>query len=86
MVLTLQQKHVEGLNSSLAQSAAKQWLAKVCPERTNYTFHETFSFLSKAEFLNHNFGSRYATKSIKSSEDSDDSLVSNKSLIQKMAR
>jgi len=26
------------LNSSLAQSAAELWLAKVCPERANYAF------------------------------------------------
>jgi len=28
------------LNSSLAQSAAELWLAKVCPERANYAFSE----------------------------------------------
>jgi len=30
------------LNSSLAQSAAELWLAKVCPERANYAFSEKF--------------------------------------------
>jgi len=30
------------LNSSLAQSAAELWLAKVCPERVNYAFSEKF--------------------------------------------
>jgi len=32
----------QGLNSSLAQSAAELWLAKVCPERENYAFSEKF--------------------------------------------
>jgi len=40
----------EGLNSSLAQSAAQLWLAEFCPERANYTFFETFSVLSKTGF------------------------------------
>jgi len=35
-------------------------------------------------FLGHDFGSRYARKPIKGSEDSDDSLVSNKILSQKL--
>jgi len=30
------------LNSSLAQSAAELWLAKVCPEMANYAFSEKF--------------------------------------------
>jgi len=30
------------LNSSLAQSAAELWLAKVCPKRANYAFSEKF--------------------------------------------
>jgi len=34
--------NLEGLNSSLAQTAAKLWLAKVCPERANYALGETF--------------------------------------------
>jgi len=34
------------------------------------------------ELLNHNFGFRYARKSIKGSKDADDSLVSKKSLSQ----
>ena len=37
-------------------------------------------------FLSHNFGSRYARKSIKVSKDSDDNLVYKKYLNQKMAR
>jgi len=35
-------------------------------------------------FLWHNFGSRYARKPIKSSKDSDDSLISKKNLSQKI--
>jgi len=41
---------LQGLNSSLAQSAAELWLAKVWPEMANYTFCETFRFLSKMSF------------------------------------
>jgi len=41
--------------------------------------------LSKTGFLNQNFGSRYASKSIKGSKDADFSLVSKKTLSQKMA-
>ena len=33
---------VDGLDSSLAQSAAELWLAKVCPERANHAFSEKF--------------------------------------------
>ena len=29
---------ITGVNSSLAQSTAELWLAKVCPERANYAF------------------------------------------------
>jgi len=36
-------------------------------------------------FLWHNFGSRYARKSIKGSKDSDDSLVFHKILSQRLA-
>jgi len=32
----------EGLNSSLPQSTAESWLAKVCPKKANYAFSETF--------------------------------------------
>jgi len=68
----------EGVNSSLAQSAAELWLTKTCSERANYTFRETFLFLSKFGSLSHNFGSRYARKPFKGSKNSDHSLVSNK--------
>jgi len=40
---------------------------------------------TKFWFLVHNVGSRYARKSIKGSKDSDDSLVSKKTLSQKLA-
>jgi len=76
---------LEGLNSSLAQSSAELWLAKSCPERTNHTIRVNFWFLSKIECLSHNFGSRYARKTIKGSKDSDDNLGSKNNLIQKMA-
>jgi len=42
--------------------------------------------LSKTEFLSHNFGSRYAGKSVKGSKDADFSLVFKKSLSQKIAQ
>jgi len=41
--------------------------------------------LSRTVFLSLNFGPRYSRKSIKDSNDSDDSLVSKKSLSQKLA-
>jgi len=68
----------EGLNSSLAQSAAELWLTRAWPEIANVTFCETFLCLSKTGFLSHNFGSRYASKSIKGSKHADQSLVSKK--------
>jgi len=74
---------LQGLNSSLAQSAAKLQLAKVGPEVANYTFCETFRFLSKTGFLSHNSASRYARKSIKGSKDADFGLVQKKNLSQK---
>jgi len=58
---------------------------RVCPERANYTFYETFRILSKTGFLSCNFGSRYASKSIKGSKDADFDLVSKTTLSQKMA-
>jgi len=42
---------LQGLNSSLAQSAAELWLAKVCPERTNYAFSENFGIRLKTGFV-----------------------------------
>jgi len=41
---------LEGLDSSLAQSAAQLWLAKVYPERANYTFFETLDFVKNRGF------------------------------------
>ena len=73
----------EPLNSSLAQSAAELWLAKVCPERVNYAFSEKFWIRPKTGFLTHNFGYRYAGMSIQSSIDADFHLVFNKTLSQK---
>jgi len=35
------------VNSSLAQSAAELWLAKIWPEMVNYTFCEIFFSLVK---------------------------------------
>jgi len=43
-------RDIRGLNSSLAQSAAQLWLAKVCPGRANYTFSKTFEFCQKLVF------------------------------------
>jgi len=44
-------KPIDGLNSSMTQSAAKLWLAKIFPERTNHTFYVTFLFLLKNRVL-----------------------------------
>jgi len=59
-------------------------MAKICPERANHTFCETFFFLLKTGYLSHCCVPRYARKQIKGFKDSDDSLVS-KNLSQKMA-
>jgi len=67
--------HYKVLNSSLAQSAAELWLARVCPKRANYAFSEKFGIRTKTGFLAHNFGYRYASKSIKGSIDADFDLV-----------
>jgi len=48
---TRRHESLEGLSSSLAQSAAQLWLAKVCTERANYAFSESFWILSKTVFL-----------------------------------
>jgi len=71
------------LNSSLAQSAAELWLAKVCPKKANCAFSEKFRIRPKTVFFTHNFGYRYAGKSIKGSIDADFDLVFNKILRQK---
>ena len=71
------------MNSSLAQSAAELWLAKVCPERANFAFSEKFRIRPTTGFLTHNFGYRYASKSIKGSTDADVDLVFKNTLSQK---
>jgi len=51
----------------------------------NYTFCEAFKFLSKTGFLSlNNFGSRYASRSVKGSKGEDHTLVSKKNLSQGM--
>jgi len=74
---------LQGLNNSLAQSAAELWLAKVCPGRANHAFTEKFWIRPNAGFLTHNFGHRYASKSIKGPIDTDFDLVYKKTLSQK---
>jgi len=69
-------------NSSLAQCAAEWWLTKICPKRANYAFSEKFWIRPKSGFLTHNFGYRYASKSIQGSIDADVDLVFNKTLSQ----
>jgi len=73
---------LQGLNSSLALSAAELWLAKVWPERTNYAFSEKLGIRPKTGFLTYKFGHRCASKSIKGSSDVDCLLVFNKTLSQ----
>jgi len=41
---------LQGLNSSLAQSAAELWLAKFGPEMENSTFLKLFDFCQKQGF------------------------------------
>jgi len=74
------------LNSSLAQSVAEFWPAKVCSERANYAFSEKLGIRPKSGFVAHNFGYRYASKSIKGSIDADFDLVFNKTLSQRMGQ
>jgi len=59
---------------------------QIWSEMVNVSFGETFRVLSKTGFLSHNFGSRYASKSIKGSKDADHSVVSKKRWSQKMAQ
>ena len=74
---------MQGLNSSLAQSAADLWLDKLCPTREIYVFSEKFWIRPKTGFLTHNFGHKCASESIKDSTDGDFDLVFNKTLNQK---
>jgi len=53
---------LQGLNSSLALSAAELWPAKVWPERANYAFSEKLGIRPKTGCLVHNFGHRCASK------------------------
>jgi len=52
------------------------------PERANYAFSEKFWIRPKTGFMTHNFGYRYASKSIKGSIDADFDLVFNKTWSQ----
>jgi len=45
---------------------------------TNVTFSETSLSLSEIGYLSQNFGSRYASKSIKGSKDADQSIFQKK--------
>jgi len=74
---------LQGLNSSLALSAAELWPDKVWPERANYAFSEKLGIRQKTVFLAHYFGHRCASKSIKGSKDGDFHLVFNKTFSQK---
>jgi len=47
---TRHHKSLEGLNSSLAQSAAELWLANVWSEIANVTFRVTFIFVQNWVF------------------------------------
>jgi len=73
---------LQGLNSSLALSAAELWPAKVWSERENYAFTEKLGIRPKIGLLAHTFGHRCASKSIKGSIDPDFHLVFNKILSQ----
>jgi len=64
---------LESLNSFLAQSATMA--GQICPEMASDTLFVTF-------FV----GSRYASKAMKDSKDSDYNLVSQNIFCQKMAR
>ena len=58
-------------------------VGQICPERANYAFSEKFWIRPKTGFLTHNFGYRYASKSIQGSIDKVFDLVFNKTLSQK---
>jgi len=51
---------------------------QILPERANHTFFVTFSVLTKIRFLSYDFGSRYARKLLKGSNNVDFGLVSKK--------
>jgi len=71
---------IQGTKNSLTQSAGELWpwnrpKVSICGGR----------ILTNFCLWSHNFGSRYASKPIKDSKDSDDSLRSKTKLSQKMA-
>jgi len=72
----------EGSNSSLACS--RDDLSRDIASRTSCQLetHAIFGFLCTTGFLGYTFGSRHARRSIKSSIDADDHLVSKQTLIQ----
>ena len=63
---------LEVLNNSLAELAGKLWLGWNTPQVSICGGRRFSNFL----FYSHNFGSRYASKPINSSEDLDDSIDS----------
>jgi len=69
----------EQLSSSIC---CRVMAGQICPERANCAFSEKFWIRRKTGFLTHNFGYRYASKSIKGSVDADFDLVFNKTLSQ----
>ena len=69
----------EQLSSSIC---CRVMAGQIFPERENYAFSEKLWITPKTEFLTHNFGYRYASKSIKGSIDADFDLVFNKTLSQ----
>ena len=56
---------------------------QILPWRGNYAFSEKFWIRPKTGFSTHNFGYRYASKSMEGSIDADFDLVFNKILSQK---
>jgi len=73
---------LQGLNRSLAKSAAEFGWTEFGLKWLILLFVKLFDFCQK-QFLAHNFGCTYSSKSIKGSKDADHSLVSKTFLSQK---
>jgi len=73
----------EASNSSLACSHGELSLFKMPPVGETHAFSAIFGYLCTTGFLGHNFSSRHARRSNKSSIDADDHLVFKKILNHK---
>jgi len=73
----------QGIRTRLARGS---FFWQKCRQWETHAFSEVFGILRTTGFLGHNFCCRHARRSIKSSKDADDHLVSKKILSYKSAR